>query len=137
MDEKKIILMSKLAIEEKCSIVKDKRITSYFSEDYIYINNFKTRLMVMIVTVMIIFIFTFFKIQIGGELPTTIEEVVLEYILPYGSVLIGTLVVYSALSSQVYRKRYNAALNRMNSYKQNLKALEAYESSTQEEGDRK
>ncbi|MEG0320142.1 MAG: hypothetical protein RR627_09640, partial [Niameybacter sp.] len=59
------------------------------------------------------------------------------YILPYGSVLIGTLVVYSALSSQVYRKRYNAALNRMNSYKQNLKALEAYESSTQEEGDRK
>ncbi|MEF9959846.1 MAG: hypothetical protein RR448_08565 [Niameybacter sp.] len=137
MDEKKIILMSKLAIEEKCSIVKDKRITSYFSEDYIYINNFKTRLLVMIVTVMIIFIFTFFKIQIGGELPTTIEEVVLEYILPYGSVLIGTLVVYSALSSQVYRKRYNAALNRMNSYKQNLKALEAYESSTQEEGDRK
>ncbi|MEG0320143.1 MAG: hypothetical protein RR627_09645, partial [Niameybacter sp.] len=77
MDEKKIILMSKLAIEEKCSIVKDKRITSYFSEDYIYINNFKTRLLVMIVTVMIIFIFTFFKIQIGGELPTTIEEVVL------------------------------------------------------------
>ena len=35
MDEKKIILMSKLAIEEKTYLKKDEKITSFYPEDYV------------------------------------------------------------------------------------------------------
>lgn len=129
MDKNKIILMSKLAIEEKQSLNKDKKITSYFSEDYIYVNNFKTRLLVFIMTGMIMFLYIFAKLQIGGTLPTNLEEVVGQYIIPYGGSMIAIILAYSVISSQIYQKKYNLAQSRINSYKKNLKALEELEKS--------
>ncbi|MDA3730011.1 hypothetical protein PBV87_00590 [Niameybacter massiliensis] len=129
MDKNKIILMSKLAIEEKQSLNKDKKITSYFSEDYIYVNNFKTRLLVFIMTGIIMFLYIFAKLQIGGTLPTNLEEVVGQYIIPYGGSMIAIILAYSVISSQIYQKKYNLAQSRINSYKKNLKALEELEKS--------
>lgn len=129
MDKNKIILMSKLAIEEKQSLNKDKKITSYFSEDYIYVNNFKTRLLVFIMTGIIMFLYIFAKLQIGGTLPTNLEEVVGQYIIPYGGSMIAIILAYSVISSQIYQKKYNLAQSRINSYKKNLKALEELENS--------
>lgn len=129
MDKNKIILMSKLAIEEKQSLNKDKKITSYFSEDYIYVNNFKTRLLVFIMTGIIMFLYIFAKLQIGGTLPTNLEEVVGQYIIPYGGSVIAIILAYSVISSQIYQKKYNLAQSRINSYKKNLKALEELENS--------
>lgn len=129
MDKNKIILMSKLAIEEKQSLNKDKKITSYFSEDYIYVNNFKTRLLVFIMTGIIMFLYIFAKLQIGGTLPTNLEEVVGQYIIPYGGCMIAIILAYSVISSQIYQKKYNLAQSRINIYKKNLKALEELENS--------
>lgn len=129
MDKQKIILMSKLAIEEKQSLKKDKKITSYFSEDYIYVNNFKTRLLVFITTGIIMLLYIFAKIQTGGTLPTNIQEVVGQYIIPYGGGMIIIILGYSLISSQVYKKKYYLALDRITDYKKNLRELEEHANS--------
>lgn len=134
MDEKKIILMSKLAIEEKKWIKEDKKITSYYPEDYIYINNFKTRALVMSMTGIIMVISIFFKLQAGGGLPITAIDICVQYVIPYGCIMLAITLVYSLFSKGVYRKRYNLAQERMNGYKRNLRELEAYEVSKKKGG---
>ena len=42
--------MTKLALYEKNHMKKDQARLNYFIEDYIYINNFKTRLGITIIT---------------------------------------------------------------------------------------
>lgn len=127
MDQKKIILMTKLAVEEKKWIKKDRKITSYFSEDYLYVNNFKTRALVLVMTGIILCAYIFWKLQNGDSLPTTAGQVFVQYVIPYGSIMLAITLVYSLLSSRVYKKKYRQAQQRINEYKKDLRELEELE----------
>lgn len=127
MDQRKIILMTKLAIEEKKSLKKDSNITSYFSEDYLYVNNFKTRTLVLVMTGLILCAYIFLKLHKGGSLPTTAGQVFVQYVIPYGAIMLVITLVYSVLSSRVYKKKYKQAGQRISEYKKDLRELEELE----------
>ena len=127
MDQRKIILMTKLAIEEKKSLKKDSNITSYFSEDYLYVNNFKTRTLVLVMTSIILCAYIFLKLHKGGSLPTTAGQVFVQYVIPYGVIMLVITLVYSVLSSRVYKKKYKQAGQRISEYKKDLRELEELE----------
>lgn len=127
MDEKKIILMSKLAIEEKTYLKKDEKITSYYPEDYVYMNNFKTRCLVVLLVGIGCIGHIFMRIQLGLTFPTTVQEVFSDYIIPYGGTVILVAWIYTILSTCVYKKRYTQANKRISNYRKTLRELEEYE----------
>lgn len=127
MDKRKIVLMTKLAIEEKVYLKQDEKITSYYPEDYVYINNFKTRLLIIILMGIGVIGHVFLRIQSGMLFPSTGEEVFVYYIIPYGSIVILAVLLYTVLSTMVYKKRYNQAQRRIANYRKTLRDLEEYE----------
>lgn len=127
MDQRKIILMTKLAVEEKKWLKKDTQITSYYPEDYLYVNNFKTRALVLVMTGIILCAYIFLKLQNGGSIPTTAAEVFIQYVIPYGGIMLAVTLVYSLLSNRVYKKKYRQAQQRMSQYKKDLRELEELE----------
>ena len=127
MDERKIILMSKLAIQEKQYLKKDQKITGYYLKDYVYINNFKTRCLIILLTSIVCMGHLFMRIQEGLTFPTTPQEIWIQYMIPYGGIIILVVAVYTLLSTWVYKKQYIQADKRMEHYRQTLQELETYE----------
>lgn len=135
IDEKKIILMTKLAVQDKRYGREDRRITSYYKEDYRYINNFGTRLGVFIVVAGFILLDLLSKIEEGAVIPQNMTDIIKDYLLPYGIVMIIVLLIYTAISTCVYSSKYVKANKRMNAYYHTLKELKEYEAEqVREEG---
>lgn len=128
VDKEKIILMTKLAINDKNYSKKDTRIVSHYKEDYIYFNNFKTRFLVFCVAGGFILVDVLAKVEKGLNIPATGEEIFIQYIKPYGIFLIGVLLFYTFISTVIYTKRYNEAQKRVRDYQNVLKKLDEYES---------
>lgn len=120
--------MTKLAINDKKYRSKNIRVTQYYKEDYIYINNFKTRFLVFCIISACIALEVLLKIEKGINVPTTPEAVFNEYIIPYGGFLVGILIVYTLISTIVYNKQYHLAQKHMQEYDKLLKQLEKHES---------
>lgn len=127
IDRKKIILMSKIAIEEKKFTKKDREITDYYPEDYIYINNFKTRILVLMIVCGLIAGQLLLKVQTGFNMPITIRGWIYEYIIPYGLIVLVTLVVYTFISTLVYTYKYRNAKKKKKNYERALVELEKYQ----------
>lgn len=127
VDQDKIILMSKIAVYEKRFIRKDQRITDYFIEDYIYINNFIIRVGISLITILFIAIGGFQIIYNDIIFPYSIEQFVEVYIGPYIGPWISAMLVYTFISSLVYRAKYKQASKRMDTYKKLLEELKEYE----------
>ncbi len=127
IDQNKIILMTKMAQYEKNHMKKDKRITDYFIEDYVYLNNFKTRLAVMLVTVFFIGIGTFQIVTSNIIFPTSLEQFLEIYINPYVYPWLMATIIYTIISTLVYSARYTKANKRMSEYKHYVKELKRYE----------
>ncbi len=123
MDKDKIILMTKLAIKDKTHMKKDKDIVSYYKRDYVALNNFKTRLSITFAALILIGMYIMWQIENGLNMPTTQYEIINEYIVPFGSVLLGFLIVYTIISSLVFTKRYNEAKIRCGEYQELVEEL--------------
>lgn len=127
IDKDKIILMTKMAQYQKSHMRKDKRITEYFIEDYVYINNFKTRLYITLIALFFIIVGAF-KICLDEIIfPSSIGHFFNVYIMPYFYPWLATMIVYTLISTMVYSRRYNKANKRMNEYKKYVKKLKAYQ----------
>ena len=127
IDKEKIILMTKIAQYKKNHIRKDRKITAYFIEDYVYINNFRTRLWI---TLMILFFIGIgaFRIWLKEIIfPTSIAHFMDVYIRPYLYPWIGLMIVYTIISTMVYSVKYKAASKRMHQYMKYVKQLKQYE----------
>ncbi|MGL4346404.1 MAG: hypothetical protein ACRCTE_14485 [Cellulosilyticaceae bacterium] len=127
VNEEKIKIMTQMAINDKYHTHKDKHITSYYPEDYVYISNFKSRALVLILSMGIMVGHLLLRINSGMNMPSTLEEIVMGYVLPYGGVLIGILMFYTLVSTRQAKKRYQQAVKRMKQYHQLSEQLELYE----------
>ncbi|MGL6173488.1 MAG: hypothetical protein ACRC1P_02620 [Cellulosilyticaceae bacterium] len=128
IDQNKIILMSKVAVCEKRISRKDKEITTnYYPEDYIFIKNFKTRVIVLIIIGMMVAGQLLYKIEQGLNIPITIRGWIEEYILPYGILVVIVLTLYSILSTFVYKLEYRKAKNKVQRYEKAVEELKRYE----------
>lgn len=135
IDKDKIILMTKMAQYEKSHMRKDKRITAYFIEDYIYVNNFKTRLWITLITLFFIAVGAI-KVCFNGIIfPTSMIHFVNVYIMPYFYPWLATMIIYTFISTMVYSLKYKEANRRMRQYKRYIKQLKKYqEQSSSDEG---
>ncbi|ONI42430.1 hypothetical protein AN639_11655 [Candidatus Epulonipiscium fishelsonii] len=116
LDREKIILMTEIAIEEKNDISEDKKIASYYIEDYLFINNFKTVFSILVLSVSMIFIKILLHIEKGKNIPTTASELVEEFVSPFVWNIILFIVIYSLISTYIYGNRYQKAEKRMKLY---------------------
>jgi len=135
VDQNKIVLMSKLALYEKKYMRRDQRIIHYFVEDYVYINNFITRLGISVITLFFIGIGAFRIIYDGIIFPTSLEHFIEVYLGPYIGPWLIAMIGYTMLSSIVYGARYRKVQKRFSAYKKIMKELGKYEQQTvNEEG---
>ncbi|MEG1636608.1 MAG: hypothetical protein RR324_03775 [Cellulosilyticaceae bacterium] len=127
IDQKKIILMSKAALEKKKFSRKDREVTDYYIEDYVYISNFKTRIFVLMIIGGLIGGQMMLKIQTGLNIPTTVKEWLYEYIIPYGTIIVAFLVIYTFISTWIYTYKYNDAQKKKKNYERALTELKKHQ----------
>lgn len=127
VDKERIALMTKLATNDKHYTKEDLRITTHYREDYVYLNNLKTRLSVLMVVAGFVALHILMKIEKGVNMPTTVKEVLGEYVFPYGIFTLIILLFYTVLSTHIYRKKYAKAQKRREEYLKILKKLEEHE----------
>ncbi|OOB77875.1 MAG: hypothetical protein BEN19_01115 [Epulopiscium sp. Nuni2H_MBin003] len=133
VDRDKVILMTKLALIDKNHGRQDGAILSHYKSDYVFINNFKTRVLVFFVALAIWGCNLLWQIEQGLNLPTNQEEIIADFIIP-AAIFVGTwLIVYTIISTYIYRLRYNQALARNKDYED--LALELKELHQQKKGD--
>ncbi len=116
LDQEKVIQLTELAIMEKRTIKKDKQITNYYEEDYVYVNNFKTRVMIFLAVGLGSVANLLWRVEKGLDIPTTRDALLGDYVIPYASVLVIALLLYTILSTCVYKKKYRQAAQRMAVY---------------------
>lgn len=127
INREKVIIMSKLAILDKQNIQKDLKITHYYPEDYVYINNLMTRLSIFVIIGIGILGHILLQMEQRIIIPTTGKELLIHYIVPYGGFTLVILVIYSIISTHVYTKRYKKAQERVNAYRKLMTELEELE----------
>ncbi|OON97686.1 MAG: hypothetical protein ATN36_02665 [Epulopiscium sp. Nele67-Bin005] len=135
VEKEKVILMTKLAIKDKNTMKEDRMITSYYIEDYIYMNNFWSRISVLVVVAIIAVIDVLWQIERGGEIPLTFSGLMEKFGLPYLGVFVISASIFTIISSIAYRKRYIAAEKRIKEYDQILKTLNKGDELEEEEVD--
>lgn len=118
--------MIKMAQYEKNHRVKDKRITDYFIEDYVYVNNFKTRLGITLVTIFFMGVGAFRILMKDIIIPTSMWEFISVYIKPYFYPWVIAIIVYTIISTKVYNVKYKKANRGLNAYKKHVKQLKQY-----------
>lgn len=127
VDQNKIILMSKMARYEKRYMKKDIRITDYYVEDYVALNNFITRLGISLITVFFISLGAFKVLLEEIVFPTSIEQFLNVYIKGYIGPWLIWIVIYTLISSFVFGARHRMASKRMNEYKELIRELKKCE----------
>ncbi|MDF2877117.1 MAG: hypothetical protein K0S30_213 [Clostridia bacterium] len=127
VDQDKIILMTKLAVYEKRYIKEDERRNSYYLEDYVYINNFRTRFSVTLAVIVVAMVNIIGTINQNLIFPTSLMHFIEVYINPYLLPWILVVIGYTMLSAIIYGKRYALSQKRLKGYNKLLKQLDAYE----------
>lgn len=126
VDENKMMLMVKMAHYEKNHIKQDKKVTEYFIEDYIYINNFKTRLGITLITLCFIGFGTFKMLMKDIIFPTSMWHFIEIYIKPYFYPWLFAMILYTIISSIVYGRRYKITSKRYEEYRKLVKDFKRY-----------
>ena len=121
--------MTKLAVHEKKNMNKDKRKLNYFVEDYVYINNFITRISITIIVGIIAVIGVFVKFSETLIFPMSLEELISEYLVVYIIPWLILMVVYTFISTIVYSKEYYKSKKSYKKYINLMKQLDKYEKS--------
>lgn len=124
--------MTKLALHEKKYGKTDKQINSYFKWDYIYINNWYTRLAVGVAVLIIVFWMVFTDVYIGGILPI-IDVKLSSYLSRYMVFAMIAIILYTGISTLIYNKRYEETQKRFREYEVMLKELDLYQISKESE----
>ncbi len=127
VNEKKIILMTKLASYEKNQGKKDLEITQRLKNDYISYNGFVTCVLVTIA--LIIILGADFAVAFLGNMATFTDFDFVGVGINYLAIWVFTMVVYAFVSGRIYRNEYNDAYMRVKEYEKELKALEQFSKS--------
>ena len=126
LNEKKVKIMTRLAIYEKNIGEEDLRINEYFKNDYVSMNNLMTRLGVTLVCLVI------FGIHLGLKIfdifiEPDFEQQLLSLGVNYLIIYIVVIVLFTVISTIIYTKKYKAAQVRLKGYNKVLDILDASE----------
>ena len=135
VDQEEIILMTKLALHEKRYAKEDENRNSYFKWDYIYINNWYTRLAAGLAALIVIGWMILKDIYIKEVIP--VLDVALEdYLGKYIIFFVVIILAYTGVSTLIFHKRYEKTQKRIDEYEKIVRELDIYQNSKQlrEEG---
>lgn len=119
--------MTKLALYEKKHMKEDEARLNYFVEDYIYINNFKTRLGITMIALFFVGVGALNILNEGIIFPESLWGFIEVYLKPYFLPWLIALVVYTFISSAIYGRQYQKSKQRFRKYTKVLKELDTYE----------
>ena len=126
VDQQEIILMIKLALYEKRYGKEDENRNSYFKWDYIYINNWYTRLAAGVAAFIIIGWMIFKDIYMEEVIP--VLDVPLEdYLGKYIIFFVAIILVYTGISTLIFHKRYEKTQKRIDAYEKIVRELDVYQ----------
>lgn len=121
--KEEIILMTKLALQDKKYARENKKLNSYFKWDYIYINNWYSRVGAGIAALIIIGWLVFKDIYMKEIIP--IFEVELgRYLYKYILFFIVLIVAYSVVSTMVHKRKYQETQERLDEYQKIIRELD-------------
>ncbi len=135
IEQEEVILMTKLALHEKKYGKKDKKRSSYFKWDYIYINNWYTRFAVGVALAIVISWMVLTDVYIKEIIPVFDVELS-EYLSKYIVGFILLILVYTGISTVIFNKKYEKTQKRLYEYEALLKRLDYYQNAKElrEEG---
>ena len=122
-DLRKIKTMVSLAVYDKHFGEKDRKITSRYRRDYVYLRGLSMRLGVAAGFFTICGMYYLYKLII--EEVDIFELLTRGTFIKIGAALVAVLLIYSIICSFGYRKEYNEAERRLEIYEERLKRLNA------------
>lgn len=124
IDQKKVKLMAGMSIIKKNQSEEEQRINGFYKRDYVYINNWKTRISVTIVFALIVGWYYFDQVYNSNLdlLSLDYKAIIWKLVLVYGALMVG----FSMLSTYVYSKRYEKLQRTNKKYCSMLKNLVSY-----------
>lgn len=126
--------MTQLALHEKKYGKQDEKRSSYFKQDYIYINNWYTRIAVGVASAIMVSWMVFKDIYIQETIP--VFEVDLgDYLYKYIIAFAVLLLVYSGISTLVYNRKYEKTQKRLKQYEQMIIELDALQDLRESRGE--
>jgi hypothetical protein len=120
-DKELIVLMSKIAHYDQKTAIKDKKITSYFLYDYVYIENFKNRFFAFLGICIIILLH--WVIRIATNSINLLDINLQSFIISNGAIIFSVLFMYSVFGSVRATNEYNGAKKRIDRYLKALKKI--------------
>lgn len=133
VDKEEIVLMTKLALHEKRYARQDRKRSSYFKWDYIYINNWYTRFAVAIAIGIIVSWMVLTDVYIKEIIPL-FDVDLMEYLSKYVVGFVLSILVYTGISTLVFNKKYEETQKRLREYDKLLRKLDNYQQIKQEGG---
>jgi len=131
VNEKKIAIMTKLALYDKHDGLADRAASEYFRHDYIYKKNLGTRLSVGLGGILILLIYWLRTIFIDGA--DILEMDIVNYLTNSILFLAALLALYSLIGTIQGTRQYYVMQKRLDRYNSLIKQLEKLE----ERADRK
>ena len=114
VDPEKIALMTKFAIYEKRYGKRDKKINSYFLNDYVYYKNSWTRFSVLLGCVIVLFFYWTHQVVVEG---IDLFAIDFRVALIQNLIFIGTVMfVYTLVSTKRAVSAYHDAMQRLKNY---------------------
>lgn len=121
LDERKVRLMTKLALYEQTQGKEDFKISEYYRKDYAGMHVFSSILWVTIgyVCLALLVVLAGLESLLDSMSNSLMVMMILIFIVGY----IGTVVIYAIISSHVYNQRHKEARMRVKKYNHNLTRL--------------
>lgn len=125
LDNRKIRLMTRMAIYEKGSAKEDLKISSYYKKDYSSLN---TLIAILWITVGYVIIAGLFVLC---NLDSLLKNLTFEKLFFMAAIAVGAylvlLIIYCVCASSFYKSRHNKAKQRVKKYYRDMARLEKME----------
>lgn len=128
IEQEEVILMTKLALHEKRYGKMDKKRSSYFKWDYIYINNWYTRFAVGVAIAIVVSWMILTDVYIKEIIPVFDVELG-EYLSRYILVFVLLILGYTGISTAIFNGKYEKTQKRLREYEALLKELDRCQNS--------
>ena len=121
--------MSKMEMYNKKYGKEDRRRCKYFAQEYIYIQNLKTRVCFTLVVLFFMMIGALKIITENIVIPDSLSVFMRTYVNPYIIPWLIGCIIYTFISAWIYSRKYKQSKKRLKNYQKLLKDLDKYESS--------
>lgn len=125
LDNRKIRLMTRMAMYEKGTAKEDLKISSYYKKDYSSLNTLITVLWITVGYVIVAGVFVL------CNLDSLLKNLTFEKLFMLAAIAVGAylvlLIIYCVCASSFYKSRHNKAKQRVKKYYRDLSRLEKIE----------